>query len=100
MADPLVDLDTSELRSLVALAQHRHFGRAAEELCVSQPALTKRVQRLEQKGRRARSSDVGPGVPEGLAEDDVTRLIDDGWPFDDDDERDEFGHRLRRLGGS
>lgn len=49
MPDALVDLDTSELRSLVALAQHRHFGRAAEELCVSQPALTKRVQRLEQK---------------------------------------------------
>ncbi len=44
-----IDVDTSELRSLVVLAEQRHFGRAAEILCVSQPALTKRVQRLEQK---------------------------------------------------
>jgi DNA-binding transcriptional LysR family regulator len=44
-----LDLDSSELRSLVVLAEQRHFGRAAEILCVSQPALTKRLQRLEQK---------------------------------------------------
>lgn len=49
MAEPLVDVDTSELRSLLVLAEHRHFGRAAEALHVSQPALTKRLQRLEQK---------------------------------------------------
>ena len=43
------ELELGELRSLVALAEHGHFGRAAEALGVSQPALTKRVQRLEEK---------------------------------------------------
>jgi DNA-binding transcriptional LysR family regulator len=42
-------IELAELRSLVALAAHGHFGRAAEALGVSQPALTKRVQRLEDK---------------------------------------------------
>jgi len=43
------DLEAAELRSLVALAEERHFGRAAERLGISQPALTKRLQRLEEK---------------------------------------------------
>ncbi len=43
------DLEAAELRSLVALAEQRHFGRAAERLGISQPALTKRLQRLEEK---------------------------------------------------
>jgi len=30
-----------------ALARHRHFGRAAAELGVSQPALTRSLQHLE-----------------------------------------------------
>jgi DNA-binding transcriptional LysR family regulator len=42
-------LDTGELQSFVVLAQHLHFGRAAEVLCISQPALSKRLQRLEEK---------------------------------------------------
>jgi DNA-binding transcriptional LysR family regulator len=49
MVDPPPDLETAELRSFVALAEQRHFGRAAEVLGVSQPALSKRVQRLEEK---------------------------------------------------
>jgi DNA-binding transcriptional LysR family regulator len=49
MVDPDPDLETAELRSFVALAEQRHFGRAAELLGVSQPALSKRVQRLEDK---------------------------------------------------
>jgi DNA-binding transcriptional LysR family regulator len=49
MKDPALDLDTAELRSLVALAEQRHFGRAAELLGISQPALSKRLQRLEEK---------------------------------------------------
>src|SRR5438309_5906082 len=43
------DLETGELRSFVVLAEQRHFGRAAEILCVTQPALSKRLQRLEEK---------------------------------------------------
>lgn len=44
-------LDHSQLRSFLVLAQIRHFGRAARELLVTQPALTRRIQQLE--------SDVG-----------------------------------------
>src|SRR5688572_2876439 len=43
------DLEMGELRSLVVLAEQRHFGRAAELLGVSQPALSKRLRRLEDK---------------------------------------------------
>jgi DNA-binding transcriptional LysR family regulator len=49
MAPVAVDLDTIELRSFVVLAEQRHFGRAAESLFVSQPALSKRLKRLEDK---------------------------------------------------
>lgn len=44
-----MDLETGELRSFVVLAEQRHFGRAAEILNVSQPALSKRLQKLEEK---------------------------------------------------
>ena len=49
MEAPSPGLDVTELRSLVALAEQRHFGRAAELIGVSQPALSKRLQRLEEK---------------------------------------------------
>jgi DNA-binding transcriptional LysR family regulator len=42
-------LELAELRSFVVLANHLHFGQAAEALRVSQPALTKQIQRLEAK---------------------------------------------------
>jgi DNA-binding transcriptional LysR family regulator len=42
-------LELSELRSFVVLANRLHFGQAAEALRVSQPALTKQIQRLEAK---------------------------------------------------
>ena len=37
----------TELRAFVTLAEQLHFGRAAERLHVTQPALTKQIQRLE-----------------------------------------------------
>ena len=36
-----------QLRYLCALAEHRHFGRAAEACAVSQPALSMQIRNLE-----------------------------------------------------
>lgn len=41
-------MDVEELRSFTVLAGHLHFGRAAEALHLTQPALTKQVRRLEE----------------------------------------------------
>jgi LysR family hydrogen peroxide-inducible transcriptional activator len=41
-------LTLRQLRYLDALARHRHFGRAAEECAVSQPALSMQLRELEQ----------------------------------------------------
>ena len=38
-----------QLRYLTALARHRHFGRAAEDCAVSQPALSMQVRELERE---------------------------------------------------
>lgn len=40
-------IDLRELSHLVVLCEHQHFGRAAAALGLSQPALTKSIQRLE-----------------------------------------------------
>lgn len=45
----LVDLDLAQVRAFVAVVDHRHFGRAAESLALSQQALSKRVARLEDR---------------------------------------------------
>jgi DNA-binding transcriptional LysR family regulator len=46
--DEQVDLDIALLRAFVVTADEQHFGRAAERLVISQQALSKRIQRLEQ----------------------------------------------------
>src|SRR5258707_4580467 len=38
-----------QLRDLKALAQHRHFGRAASDCAVTQPALSMQIRDLERE---------------------------------------------------
>src|SRR5262245_29279358 len=42
-----MDIEFKDLQALLVLAETLHFGRAAERLHVSQPALSKRIQRIE-----------------------------------------------------
>ncbi|WP_216586177.1 LysR family transcriptional regulator [Streptomyces brasiliscabiei] len=41
------DLELRLVRSFTVVAAHQHFGRAADELHVAQPALSRQIQRLE-----------------------------------------------------
>jgi DNA-binding transcriptional LysR family regulator len=42
-----MEMELREMRSIVALADHLHFGRAAAALHLSQPALTKQIHKVE-----------------------------------------------------
>ena len=44
-----MQLETRDFSSFAVLAEQVHFGRAAARLHVSQPALSKRIQSLEEK---------------------------------------------------
>src|SRR6056297_52857 len=42
-------LEIRDLQNLISLSEHRHFGRAAAAVKLSQPALSKSIQRLEKQ---------------------------------------------------
>ena len=43
------ELDLTKLRAFVTLAEHLHFGRAAEALHLTQPGLSRQIQTLERQ---------------------------------------------------
>jgi LysR family transcriptional regulator, hydrogen peroxide-inducible genes activator len=67
-----IHLSLRALGYLVALAETRHFGKAAERCCVSQPTLSAQLKKMEEqlgvqlveRGQQARLTDIGERIVE------------------------------------
>jgi DNA-binding transcriptional LysR family regulator len=78
-------MDIAQIRAFVVLAELKHFGRAADRLHITQPALTKRLHSLEATigaslFQRDRTGTVLTPVGRSLLGD-ATRLISDADAF-------------------
>jgi LysR family hydrogen peroxide-inducible transcriptional activator len=80
----MANLTIRQLRYLEALARHGHFGRAAEECSISQPAMSMQIKAFEEElgaelfergGRQARLTSFGEEV--ALRARDIVRAVDE-----------------------
>ncbi|MEM9970837.1 MAG: LysR substrate-binding domain-containing protein [Pseudomonadota bacterium] len=79
----MINLTLKQLRYLDAVARHRHFGRAAEDCSVTQPALSMQIKELEdelrvplvERGRQVRLTAMGEKVVFRARE--ILRAVDD-----------------------
>ncbi len=80
----MIGVTLKHLRYIVALAQHGHFGRAAEACAISQPALSVQVKELEailgaalveRSPRQTRLTALGEALTERARE--ILRAVDD-----------------------